>query len=95
MGNPANVVKAIESFDSWNTPWEFAKSVSVALASDPSDCLLFEQVWAKACDREIWLPTDSLGSGAVAAESALSASFPWLSPMASQQLAKGASYQWR
>lgn len=50
MRNPGNVVKAVESFDSWISPWEFASSVSAVLP-DPDDGQLFEQVWATACDR--------------------------------------------
>jgi hypothetical protein len=94
MSNPANVVKAIESFDSWTSPWEFASRVSAALP-DPDDAQLFEQTWAAACDREIWLSADNLVSGTAAVESALLQGFSWLSLLACQQLARGAAYQWR
>ena len=38
---------------------------------------------------------DDLVAGAAATETALSESFPWLSPIACRQLARAASYQWR
>jgi len=31
MSDPANIVKAVEGFNSWSSPWEFAANVSVAL----------------------------------------------------------------
>jgi len=94
MSNPANVVRAVERFDSWSSPWEFASSVSAALP-DPDDRQLFEQIWVAACDREIWLSADNLASGTAAVESALSMGFSWVSLQACQQLARGAAYQWR
>jgi hypothetical protein len=94
MSNHANVVRAIETFDSWNSPWEFASSVLAALP-DPDDSQLFEQIWTAACDREIWLFADNLASGTAAVESALSEGFSWLPLLACQQLARGAAYQWR
>ena len=94
MINPVNVVKAIESFDSWSSPWGFASRVAAALP-DPKDAQLFEQTWAAACDHEIWSSTDSLASGAAAVESVLSLCFSGLSLQACQQLARGAAYQRR
>jgi len=95
MSNTANVVRAIESFDSWTRPWEFSATISASLASEPSEVQMFEQIWAVACDRRIWLSADSLASGVAAAESALLEDFPWLSMHARRQLSNGASYQWR
>jgi hypothetical protein len=95
MISPANVVKAIERFDSWATPWQFITDVSSALASNPGDGQLLEQIWVAAGDREIWLSADTLASGAAAVEAVLLERFPWLSPLACQQLVRGAAYQWR
>ena len=95
MGNPENVVKAVESFDSWSTPWEFFASVCAFPALGDDDGQLLEQAWTSACDRSIWLSIDNLASGVAAAEATLSESFPWLSPLACQQLARAAAYQWR
>ena len=95
MSNPASAAKVVESFDSWDTPWEFFTSVSASQALNDEDRRLLEEAWASACNRSIWISTDNLASGVVAAETALSESFPWLSPLACQQLARAAAYQWR
>ncbi|MCD7099012.1 hypothetical protein [Stenotrophomonas sp. MMGLT7] len=95
MVNPANVAKAIESFDSWGTPWQFFASVSAFPALGDDDHQLLETAWASACNRNIWLSMDNLASGVAAAEAALSERFPWLSSLACQQLARAAAYQWR
>ena len=95
MGNPGNVAKAIESFDAWGTPWEFFASVSAFPALEDDDRQLLDEAWASVCNRNIWLSVDNLTSGVAAAEASLSESFPWLSPLACQQLARAAAYQWR
>ena len=43
---------AITAFDNWAKPYEFFKSVSEKLSGD--DLVLFQDIWEKAIDREIW-----------------------------------------
>jgi hypothetical protein len=95
LDSPVNVVKAVESFDSWRTPWEFYASVSAVPTLDDADRHWLERIWTAACDRTIWLSADSLAAGAAAAETILDERFPWLSALACRQLARAASYQWR
>lgn len=95
MNCPANVVKAIESFDSWSTPWTFFATASAFPSLGTDDRQLLEQAWTSACDRDMWISIDNLASGAAAVEDALSERFPWLSPLARRQLARAAAYEWR
>jgi hypothetical protein len=95
MVNPANVVQAIESFDSWSTPWEFYPNVLAFPALNDADRESLEQAWSAACDQNVWLSTDSLVAGVAATEAVLGERFPFLSTLARQQLARAASYQWR
>lgn len=95
LSTPTDVVEAIERFNSWSSPWDFATRVRAALAPGTGDSQSFEQVWAAACDPAIWRFADDVASGAAAAESLLSANFPWLTLLARQHLARGAAYQWR
>lgn len=95
MGSPTNVVKAIESFSSWDRPWEFYSNVSMDPCLNGADREWLEQTWSAACDHNLWPSADRLAEGAATVETALRERFPLLSTLACQQLAKAASYQWR
>ena len=95
MGNPAVVTKAIESFESWSKPSEFFERASAFPTLDDADRQLLEQVWESACDSNIWISAETLVAGSAVAENNLAQNFPWLSPLACQQLTRAASYQWR
>jgi hypothetical protein len=95
LDNLANVVSAIERFDSWSTPWMFHSDISASSDLNDADRKWFEKVWSVACNPETWSSTDSLVMGIAAIETTLSERFPILSGLACRQLARAASYQWR
>jgi hypothetical protein len=95
MEGSVKVVKAIEDFQSWQKPGSFFATVSANQELQGADRLALQQLWAAACDRNLWLSAESLVAGVAASEADLGRRFPWLSGLARQQLARAASYQWR
>ncbi|QSI76651.1 hypothetical protein [Niveibacterium microcysteis] len=84
----------IERFDRWSEPWSFEASVETKLAGFGEELLLFQSVWATACEPEIWISGTFVEACANTAI-AISKQYPWLYAKAVRQIANGAAYQWR
>lgn len=93
MNTPVHVVTAIEAFQAWHTPWTFFDSVCAALQAQ--DRPLLQQVWAAACDPQLWRGNEPLAVMIDAVQTALATRYPWLSSRACGQLARAAAYAWR
>jgi len=73
------IVEAIESFDNWEHPWEFYKTVSSSSSLDAAAREELERIWATAAETADWSTCKDLSHGCALANARLSASYPWLS----------------
>ena len=95
MADQLKLVEAIERFNSWGTPWEFFRSVAADPTLNEAERIQLNEIWTVTCDSSVWLAAANLSAGVNTTVSALAGRFPWLSTLACQQLARGASYDWR
>jgi hypothetical protein len=93
METHCKIVAAIESYNSWERPWEFFPSVLSSLELDARKEM--EHVWATAGEAAIWSTCKDLAHGCSLADAHLSENYPWLSVKARQQLVNGVAYQWQ
>ena len=92
MDTRSNIVSAINSFTSWERPWEFFPSVSSSPNLSTEERAVLEQIWEIAASEGTWV---SLAEGSTNARALLTANYPWLPENALRQLVNGAAYQWR
>ncbi|WP_296143495.1 hypothetical protein [uncultured Flavobacterium sp.] len=86
-----NLETTIIAFEDWSKPYEFFKSVSEKLSSE--ELALFQEIWNKASDPEIWKGLDIV-LGCKTAHNFIRTNYA-LDEHAIGLMVRAISYQWR